>query len=102
MSEKSLPIVADLKPSKVELTKGEEYYFCTCGRSSNQPFCDGSHKGTGMVPQAFKAEEEGDAYLCQCKQSGNLPFCDGTHAKIPAEKKGQEYQMESGNADQKN
>ena len=100
MSEKSLPVVADLKPTKVELTKGEEYYFCTCGRSANQPFCDGSHKGTGMTPKAFTAEEDGDAYLCQCKQTGNAPFCDGTHAKIPADKKGQEFQMETGNTDQ--
>lgn len=100
MSEKSLPVVADLKPTKVELTKGEEYYFCTCGRSANQPFCDGSHKSTGMTPKAFTAEEDGDAYLCQCKQTGNGPFCDGTHAKIPPDKKGQEFQMESGDTDQ--
>jgi glutamate synthase domain-containing protein 2/CDGSH-type Zn-finger protein len=99
MSEKALPVVADLKPAKVELKKGEEYYFCACGRSSNQPFCDGSHKGTGMTPKVFTAEEDGDAYLCQCKQTGNAPFCDGTHAKVPKEKKGEEFQMESGGAD---
>ena len=100
MSEKTLPVVADLKPAKVELTKGEEYYFCTCGRSSNQPFCDGSHKGTGLAPQAFTAEEDGEGYLCQCKQTGNAPFCDGTHAKIDADKKGQEFQLDTGSDDQ--
>ncbi len=99
MSEKSLPVVSDLKPAKVELKKGEEYYFCACGRSSNQPFCDGSHKGTGITPKAFTADDDGDTYLCQCKQTGNAPFCDGTHAKVPKEKKGEEFQMESGDPD---
>lgn len=93
MSE-SNPVVADLKPAKVELKKGDEYYFCTCGQSANQPFCDGSHAGTPFAPQAFTAEEDGDAYLCQCKQTGNAPFCDGTHAKLPAESKGQSFQLE--------
>ena len=90
------PVVADLKPTRVELRKGEEYYYCACGKSSNQPFCDGSHAGTGMVPQAFKAEEDGNAFLCQCKQTGNPPYCDGSHAKVPKDKTGQAYRMESG------
>ena len=84
------PIVANNKPVKVELTKGEEYYFCTCGRSSNQPFCDGSHAGTAFNPQPFKAEENGDAYLCRCKHSVNLPFCDGTHKQFDDEIIGKE------------
>lgn len=99
MSEPEPPVVADLEPIKTALTKGEEYYFCTCGRSSHQPFCDGSHKGTGLTPKAFTAEEDGDAFLCQCKQTGNAPFCDGTHAKIPREKKGEPLRMESGDKD---
>jgi len=99
MSRETKPIVADLKPTKVELKKGEEYYFCVCGRSSDQPFCDGSHKGTGMEPKAFTAEEDGDAHLCQCKQTGNAPFCDGTHAKVPKDKKGEEFQLDSGDSD---
>ena len=84
------PIIADNKPVKVSLTKDEQYYFCSCGQSKNQPFCDGSHKGTGFKPKAFSAEETGDAYLCQCKHSANLPFCDGSHKAFKAEQVGQE------------
>ncbi len=63
------PTVANNKPIPVDLDAGEEYYFCTCGKSANQPFCDGSHKGTNFAPKPFVAEETGEAYLCQCKQS---------------------------------
>ncbi|RKF20288.1 glutamate synthase [Alginatibacterium sediminis] len=84
------PIVANNKPAKVSLTKSEEYYFCTCGRSQNQPFCDGSHAGTGFKPKSFTADQDGDAYLCQCKQSSNAPFCDGTHKQIDDENIGKE------------
>ena len=75
----SNPVIADNKPAKVNLTKGEEYYFCACGRSANQPFCDGSHAGTDFKPKAFVAGETGEAYLCACKHTGNVPYCDGTH-----------------------
>lgn len=76
------PIVAAKSPIAVELEQGEEYYFCVCGRSQSQPFCDGSHKGTGFTPRAFVAEESGKAWLCQCKHTGNAPFCDGTHKRF--------------------
>lgn len=76
------PIIANNKPVKVELEKGNEYYFCTCGRSSNQPFCDGSHAGTNFKPKSFLAESSGDAFLCQCKHTQNAPFCDGTHKQF--------------------
>ena len=76
------PIVANNKPKKIDLVKGEEYYFCACGRSNNQPFCDGSHAGTEFKPKPFTAEKSGDAYLCQCKHSANVPYCDGTHKKF--------------------
>ncbi len=87
------PIVVDLKPTKVELEKGQEYYYCACGKSASQPFCDGSHAGSGIVPRAFTAAETGAAFLCQCRQSSNPPFCDGTHAKVPKEHKGKAFRM---------
>ncbi|MDQ2068793.1 glutamate synthase-related protein [Natronospira bacteriovora] len=86
----SNPVIADNKPKKVELKKGETYTFCVCGRSRDQPFCDGSHAGTGMKPKSFKAEETGDAYLCQCKHTGNSPYCDGTHKQFDKEQVGKE------------
>jgi len=86
----SNPIIADNKPVKVTLSKGQEYHFCTCGRSKSQPFCDGSHVGTSFTPKVIVSEEDGDAYLCACKHSGNKPFCDGTHKKFSAEQVGKE------------
>jgi methylamine---glutamate N-methyltransferase subunit C len=83
------PVIADNRPGKATLEKGEEYFFCTCGLSKNQPFCDGSHKSTELRPQKFIAEEDGDAYLCLCKHSANTPFCDGTHKQFTAEQVGQ-------------
>ena len=84
------PVIADNKPTGIDLKKDEEYYFCMCGRSSNQPFCDGSHKGTSFSPKAFTAEETGTAYLCMCKHSANTPFCDGSHKQFGVEQVGQE------------
>jgi glutamate synthase domain-containing protein 2/CDGSH-type Zn-finger protein len=77
------PQIAGRKPVKVELEAGESYFWCKCGKSANQPFCDGSHRGTSFTPLKFTAEESGDAFLCMCKQSDNAPFCDGTHARLP-------------------
>lgn len=84
------PIIADNKPVKVSLSKDKKYYFCTCGRSSNQPFCDGSHKDTEFTPKVFTAEKEGDAYLCACKHSDNKPYCDGTHKQFSDDQVGKE------------
>ena len=93
------PTIAANSPVPVELKKGEEYYFCTCGRSDNQPFCDGSHKGTSFSPRAFTADSDGEAYLCQCKQTGNAPFCDGTHKDVPDSEVGKEFAIDrSGDA----
>ncbi len=83
------PIVAGNKPALETLDKGEEYYFCTCGRSQGQPFCDGSHTGTSFKPMAFTAEEDEDTLLCACKASADQPFCDGTHSRIPDSQVGQ-------------
>ncbi len=94
------PTVSDLSPIPVELKKDETYYYCTCGKSANQPFCDGSHKGTDFVPQSFQATEDGTAYLCRCKQTGGSPFCDGSHKQVPDEQRGKEFALEkSGDAD---
>lgn len=78
----SVPKRAGKKPIVVELQKGEEHYFCACGESKGQPFCDGSHRTTDFKPIAFTAKESGEAYLCMCKQSKNLPYCDGTHKTL--------------------
>ena len=63
----------------METKKDKKYYFCVCGKSNKQPFCDGSHQGSEFVPQAFVCAESKDYYLCQCKQSANKPYCDGAH-----------------------
>lgn len=76
------PKIAGRKPAKVTLKKGEEQYWCACGLSQNQPFCDGSHRSTDITPKAFVAEENGDAFLCMCKHTKNPPYCDGTHAQL--------------------
>jgi len=86
----SNPVIADNRPKKVMLSKGEQYYFCTCGRSKKQPFCDGSHAGTAFKPKPFLAEKDGEAYLCACKQTGRSPFCDGSHKQLSDEQVGQE------------
>ena len=88
-------IIADIKPIKVSLDKDQEYYFCTCGRSQSQPFCDGSHKGSGLKSQRFVAEESGDAYLCRCKQTGNAPYCDGSHKQLTKEQIGSEKESQA-------
>ncbi|MHA1544122.1 MAG: glutamate synthase-related protein [Alphaproteobacteria bacterium] len=76
------PIVADIKPIAVDLKKGEEKFWCACGRSKNQPFCDGSHRGTDITPVKFAAEKDGQAYLCMCKRTSTPGYCDGTHKTI--------------------
>ncbi|QBY05131.1 CDGSH iron-sulfur domain-containing protein [Thalassotalea sp. HSM 43] len=86
----SKPVIADNKPIKVELEKDSDYFFCTCGRSKSQPFCDGSHAGTSFKPQRYTAEQDGDQYFCQCKHSLNPPFCDGSHKQFNASDKGKE------------
>jgi glutamate synthase domain-containing protein 2 len=76
------PIIADNKPAKVTLAKGQEYHFCTCGRSKSQPSCDGSHMGTSFTPKVIVPDTDGAAYLCACKHTGNSPYCDGSHKQF--------------------
>ncbi len=93
----SNPVIADNKPKQVTLNKGEEYYFCNCGKSNNQPFCDGSHAGTDFTPTAFTAEQDGEAYLCMCKHSANKPYCDGTHQQFSQEDVGKAIAVKENN-----
>jgi len=76
------PEVAKKGPFAVELEAGKEYHWCACGKSKNQPFCDGSHHGSEFTPVVFTPEKAGKYFLCGCKHSQNKPFCDGTHAKL--------------------
>jgi CDGSH-type Zn-finger protein/uncharacterized Fe-S cluster protein YjdI len=75
-------VIAGDRPVLVELEDGKNYAWCACGRSSNQPWCDGSHKVTSITPVVFKAEGKKKAAMCMCKKSANQPFCDGTHNNL--------------------
>jgi CDGSH-type Zn-finger protein len=75
------PKIAQKAPFKLEMDPGD-YAWCACGRSKNQPFCDGSHKGTGITPVVHVVTEKGRVAWCGCKRSGNKPLCDGTHRSL--------------------
>lgn len=75
------PKIAAKFPAAVVLEPGN-YFWCACGKSKNQPFCDGSHQGSGIFPVQFKIDAKKEAFLCQCKQTKNKPFCDGTHRSL--------------------
>jgi len=73
------PVMAQRAPYKISVEAGRSYWWCTCGRSAKQPFCDGSHKGTGLAPLEYKAETAGDRWFCGCKATAGQPLCDGSH-----------------------
>ena len=73
------PVIAQKSPIAVEVEAGKTYYWCTCGKSDKQPFCNGAHKGGDFAPLAYTASESKTAYLCGCKHTKNAPLCDGTH-----------------------
>ena len=75
-------VIAQKSPYAVEVEAGKTYYWCSCGRSKTQPFCDGSHKDTSFSPVAYKAEKDGTVYFCGCKKTSTPPLCDGTHNKL--------------------
>lgn len=75
------PTIVDKKPTVLTLEPGT-YYWCSCGLSENQPFCNGAHKGTDFKPLAFEVTEAKPVALCLCKYTGNAPFCDGAHQKL--------------------
>jgi CDGSH-type Zn-finger protein len=75
------PKIASTKPAVLELEPGK-YFWCACGESQNQPFCDGNHKGTEFRPQLVEIQDKKQVALCQCKRTGDQPYCDGTHQKL--------------------
>jgi CDGSH-type Zn-finger protein len=75
------PVIAQKAPFGLELEPGN-YWWCACGKSANQPFCDGSHKGGEFVPKKFELTEKKQVWICGCKKTGNPPYCDGTHKKL--------------------
>jgi len=72
-------IVAQKSPFGVSVTAGKDYWWCACGRSKKQPFCDGSHKETGHEPVRYTAKETATVWFCGCKSTKSVPLCDGTH-----------------------
>jgi len=76
------PVPAQKAPYEIEVETGKKYFWCACGRSKKQPFCDGSHAGTGLAPVPYEAEESRPIWFCGCKASGKKPFCDGTHTTL--------------------
>ncbi|MGK7346087.1 MAG: CDGSH iron-sulfur domain-containing protein [Candidatus Nitrospinota bacterium M3_3B_026] len=77
----SEPVIADKSPKMVDLEPGT-YYWCACGRSKNQPYCDGSHAGTDFTPVEFSVGEKKEAALCMCKHTKTPPYCDGSHTSL--------------------
>lgn len=76
------PVIAQKSPYPVEVTEGEAYFWCACGKSQSQPFCDGSHKGSGLAPVKYVADKTGKAFFCGCKHSKTPQLCDGSHKAL--------------------
>lgn len=76
------PQIAQKGPYPVEVEAGKDYWWCACGKSATQPFCDGSHRGGPFNPVQYRAEQSGTVYFCGCKHSATAPLCDGAHKKL--------------------
>lgn len=76
------PQIPQTAPFPVEVEAGKSYFWCACGRSAKQPFCDGSHKGSEFVPVKWTAETDAKAFFCGCKHSAKAPLCDGSHKTL--------------------
>lgn len=75
-------LIPQKSPYPKEVEAGKSYYWCSCGQSKSQPFCDGSHKGSSFTPVKYDATESKTVYFCGCKQSANQPLCDGAHKAL--------------------
>jgi CDGSH-type Zn-finger protein len=75
-------VIAKNAPMPVEVEAGKTYFWCACGKSATQPFCDGAHKGSGIAPVKFTADADKKMFFCGCKASAKAPFCDGTHSRL--------------------
>lgn len=82
MSDQPTPTVAQKAPYPVEVEAGRSYWWCTCGNSKKQPFCDGSHKGGPFSPMQYTAAQDGRVWFCGCKATGKAPLCDGRHKAL--------------------
>lgn len=78
----SEPVIAQKSPYAIEVEEGKRYFWCECGKSKEQPFCDTAHVGTDFRPVRYKAEASETRYFCGCKQTKTPPFCDGTHNSL--------------------
>ncbi|MCS6891183.1 MAG: CDGSH iron-sulfur domain-containing protein [Rhodovarius sp.] len=76
------PEIAGKEPIAVTVEEGKSYWWCSCGRSKKQPFCDGSHKGSGFSPVEYKASRSGQVWFCACKRSQRGVLCDGSHKAL--------------------
>jgi len=76
------PVIARKEPFEVEVEAGKRYFWCTCGQSKNQPFCDGAHTGSDFRPHVWTADEAKTIFFCGCKHTKDAPFCDGSHGKL--------------------
>ncbi|MCV6585089.1 MAG: CDGSH iron-sulfur domain-containing protein [Marinibacterium sp.] len=76
------PIIAQKAPFPVEVEAGKTYFWCACGKSSKQPFCDGSHKDSGISPLKYQAVADKKVFFCGCKATTKSPLCDGSHSKL--------------------
>jgi CDGSH-type Zn-finger protein len=76
------PDIPQKAPFAVAVEAGKAYWWCACGRSAAQPFCDGSHKGSSFRPVKYEADTDGRVFFCGCKHSGNRPLCDGSHKQL--------------------